>query len=239
MRVGTTLATLVTVLAIAFLVKLGFWQLDRAAEKQKLFDDFAAAQTQAAADSFLPLPQNPGASARFTPVTVTGTFVDSYLLLDNQIYQGKVGYEVIGLLDANDRSELVPVNLGWVPVGSDRRELPSLELPEAEQEVIGWLYRPAEDAFTLAEQIVEPGGSPWRVQQLDFKAIRTALELPIADYLVLLSETANYGWPRQWQPQVMTPEKHQAYALQWFSLAVACLIVFFFARRSITKTKKE
>ncbi|MFC0446005.1 SURF1 family protein [Pseudidiomarina halophila] len=239
MRVGTTLATLLTVLAIAFLVKLGFWQLDRAAEKETLFDDFAVAQTQAAQDSFQPLPQNPATNARFTPVKVTGTFVDSYLLLDNQVHQGKVGYHVIGLLDANNRSELVPVNLGWVPVGPDRRELPALELPEAEQEVIGWLYHPAEDAFTLADQIVEPGSSPWRVQQLDFEAISTALDLPIANYLVLLSEAANYGWPRQWQPQVMTPEKHQAYALQWFSLALACLIVFFFARRSITKTKKE
>ncbi|MGQ4276776.1 SURF1 family protein [Pseudidiomarina sp. E22-M8] len=234
MRHGTTLATLITLLAIVFLVKLGFWQLERAAEKQKLFDDFAAAQT-----AFQPLPQDPSTSARYTPVKVTGTFADSYLLLDNKIHQGNAGYHVIGLLNANDRSELVPVNLGWVPVGPDRRKLPMLELPSTEQEVIGWLYRPAEDAFTLAEQIVEPGPAPWRVQQLDFNAIGSALELPIANYLVLLSEAASYGWPRQWQPQVMTPAKHQAYALQWFSLAIACLVVFIFARRSITKTKKE
>ncbi|CAB0150651.1 hypothetical protein PSI9734_01094 [Pseudidiomarina piscicola] len=239
MRAGTTFATLITVLAIGFLVKLGFWQLDRAAEKQQLFDDFAAAQSALNQAQFPPLPDQPKASTRYSPVQLSGRFAEDYLLLDNKIYQGKVGYQVIGLLTSEDRQQLIPVNLGWVPLGASRQQLPELELPTGTVQVSGWLYHPAQDAFTLADQIIEPGPSPWRVQQLDFKAIGDALELPIADYLVLLSEAEDYGWPRHWQPQVMKPEKHQAYALQWFSLAIAAFVIFILARRSITKTKKE
>lgn len=240
MRYGTTLATLITVLAIAFLVKLGFWQLDRAAEKQKLFDDFAAAQTQVDQTSFPQLPDNPTASARYTPVAMTGRFSDDYLLLDNRIHNGSAGYHVIGLLEVEGREVLIPVNMGWVPVGLDRSQLPDLNMPDETLAVTGWLYHPSEDAFSFADQIVESGSSsPWRVQQLDFTAISETLDLPLANYVVLLSETKNFGWPREWYPQVMTPAKHQAYALQWFSLALACLVVFFFARRSITRTKKE
>ncbi|MDN7126185.1 SURF1 family protein [Pseudidiomarina sp. 1APP75-27a] len=240
MRYGTTLATLITVLAIAFLVKLGFWQLDRASEKQALFDDFNNAQSQVDQSAFQPLPEDPAASSRYTPVTATGAFSDNYLLLDNKIFNGKVGYQVIGLLKVSDRQALIPVNMGWVPVGQDRRQLPNLPLPDGQVQVNGWLYPANADAFTFAEQIVEPSSkAPWRVQQLDFNAISEALELPLANYVVLLSEQSNFGWPRQWSPQVMTPAKHQAYAMQWFSLAIACLIVFFFARRSIIRTKKE
>lgn len=239
MRISTLLVTLSTVLAIGFLVKLGFWQLDRAAEKQMLFDDFATAKAQAESLAFDELPQNTEELARFQPVQVTGHFADAYLLLDNQVYQGQVGYHVIGLLQPVDERQIVPINMGWVPVGLDRQQLPELQLPSTKVTVKGWYYPPTADTFSLAQQIVEPGGPPWRVQQLDFEVISDVLELPISTNVVLLSETESYGWPRSWQPQVMPPEKHQAYALQWFSLAVALLIVVLLVRRSITKTKKE
>lgn len=239
MRRSTLLVSLTTVLAIGFLVKLGFWQLDRAAEKQTLFDDFATAKNQAESVDFAMLPRQTQSLERYQPVQLTGTFVDTYLLLDNQIYQGQAGYHVIGLLSANDRPQLVPVNMGWVPVGLDRTQLPQLQLPSDTITVKGWFYHASTAGFSLADQIVEPNGPPWRVQQLDFAVISDTLELPIATFVVLLSEAEDYGWPRDWQPQVMPPEKHQAYALQWFSLAVALLIVVLLVRRSITKTKKE
>jgi len=119
MRRSTLLVSLTTVLAIGFLVKLGFWQLDRAAEKQTLFDDFAAAKTQADAVDFTMLPRRTESLDRYQPVQLNGSFIDGYLLLDNQIYQGQAGYHVIGLLSSNDRPQLVPVNMGWVPVGLD------------------------------------------------------------------------------------------------------------------------
>ena len=239
MRWGSIIATALTLLAIAIMVKLGFWQLDRAAEKQLLFDDFTQAQTAANDASHQPLPQQPTTAERFKPVTVSGQFHSTYLLLDNQIHQGQVGYQVIGLLEAEDRQTLVPVNLGWIPVGDDRTLLPTVELPELDEPLRGWLYFPADDAFMLGDQVIEPGLNPYRIQQLNAAAISDALTLPIADYVVLLSEQENYGWPRQWEPQVMSPAKHQAYALQWFSLAFAAFVVLLLVRRSITKTKKE
>ncbi|RUO63015.1 SURF1 family protein [Pseudidiomarina insulisalsae] len=239
MRIGTILITLLTVLAFGFLVKLGFWQLDRAAEKQRLFDDFASARQQADSANFTPLPVNTDGLERYQPVQVSGQFLNAYLLLDNQIFQREVGYQVIGLLQVTDRKQLIPVNMGWVPVGPDRRQLPQLEVPAGTVTVTGWWYPANQHAFSLADHIVEPGGPPWRVQQLRFKEISESVALPIATSVVLLSENANYGWPRHWEPQVMSPEKHQAYALQWFSLAVVGLIIVLLVRRSITKTKKE
>jgi len=46
--------------------------------------------------------------------------------------------------------------------------------------------------------------------------------------------------PQTYKPVVMLPEKHRAYAIQWFLLAFACIGVFFFAsyqRSNMTESK--
>ncbi|MDX1706323.1 SURF1 family protein [Pseudidiomarina sp.] len=240
MSKSKVIATLLTVLAIAILVKLGLWQLERASEKQALFDDFEESQLSDNADAFLDLATVKELPGRYAPVQITGHFTPHrYLLLDNQIRDGQVGYQVIGLLKNQRLDEYVPVNMGWVSIGSSRQDRPDVALPEGEVTVHGWFYQPDQQGFLLSDQVVESEGWPMRVQQLRFDAIRQATQLPIAPYVVLLSETADYGWPRSWEPMVMTPEKHQAYALQWFSLALACLVIVFFASRSRTKTTEE
>lgn len=233
-------ATLLTVLAIAILVKLGLWQLERADEKQALFDDFEQSQQSDNADDFLDLATINELPGRYAPIQVTGRFdPQRYLLLDNQIRFGQAGYQVIGLLKSERLDYHVPVNMGWVAMGNSRQDRPDIELPADEVIVRGWFYQPDQQGFLLSDQVVESERWPMRVQQLRFDAIEQATQLPIAPYVVLLSETADYGWPRSWEPVVMTPEKHQAYALQWFSLALACLVIVFFASRSRTKTTEE
>ncbi|HET8815974.1 MAG TPA: SURF1 family protein [Pseudidiomarina sp.] len=245
MNRGKLIAVTLTVLAIFILVNLGLWQLERADEKQALFDDFALNQTQSVDLALQPDPL----PARYQSVEVTGTFTDNrYFLLDNQIWQGQVGYQVIGLLAVEELPFLVPINMGWVTAGIDRNYLPELTLPTGEVHIEGLFYVPAEDAFMLGDQVIEAGSWPQRIQQLKLDALSDATQLPLAPYVVLLSagyQTASansspseFGWPRQWQPQVMTPQKHRAYAWQWFSLAIACCLVFWFASRS-KKTKTE
>ncbi|WP_157980372.1 SURF1 family protein [Pseudidiomarina taiwanensis] len=224
-------------LVISILVKLGFWQLDRAEQKRQLFADYAEQQ--------LPLNLNDPTAAepeRYASVEISGQFeANRYFLLDNQILNGQVGYQVIGLLTPQPAlsDTLVLVNLGWVPVGSNRAELPQLELPQGVLTIPGRYYQPSEFGFQLSDHILEQGPWPQRIQRLDIESLSELTQLPLAPYVVLLSEQAEFGWPRQWQPQVMAPEKHQAYALQWFSLALACVVVFIFASRSRTKTTEE
>jgi surfeit locus 1 family protein len=240
MRKGKLLATLLTVLAIAILVKLGFWQLDRANEKEQLFADYANRSTPTLSLNTHRAPAKE--IPRFAEVSVQGELLESYLLLDNQIMDGQPGYHVIGLLEANlsDATQhIVMINMGWVPWGETRQQLPELQLPTGKVTINGYFYEPnITKIWGMGDTLVENDQWPVRVQQLDADAIRTATQLPIQPYVVLLSESAELGWPRQWQPQVMKPTKHRAYAFQWFSLAIACLLVFWFASRS-KKIKTE
>jgi surfeit locus 1 family protein len=237
MNRSTAVAAVITVLAIFSLVKLGLWQLERADEKQQLFDDFDRAQQQ---QQWLSLTDSANLPQRYQGVSLIGQFTPQhYFLLDNQVHNGKVGYHVIGLLQSDFQTALIPVNLGWVSLGESRQQLPSIELPSGPLTITGWFYQPSQSRSIRPDQLIELGPWPMRIQQLDAAQLGLALELSIAPYVVLLSETESIGFNRQWQPNLMPPEKHRAYAVTWFSLALACFIIALIAGRSGTKTTED
>lgn len=216
--------SVITLLAVALLVKLGFWQLHRAEQKQHLFDDFAAADMSQAQPLAEVLAEQP--LQRYQTVSVNGKFApDRYWLLDNQTYQGRVGYQVIALLQSEQSTSLVPVNIGWVAAPSHRHQLPSVSLPQGQVRVRGYTYQPS-DNWLQQQTLVDGTQWPIRIQQLDLSTLSKQLDVPLISAVVLLDENTDWGLPRHWQPQVMPPEKHQAYALQWFSLALACAVVY-------------
>jgi len=240
LRISKLIGVVLTVLAISILVKLGLWQLERADQKELFFADYANRSEQVIELNQL---TTPGTTVpRFSQVRIQGQFKDDYLLLDNQVHEGQVGYHVIGLLHADlaNTERVVMVNMGWVALGSSRDHRPKLAMPQQPLSIQGYFYQPElSSVWGAGDHMIENDQLPVRVQQLDAEAISQALQLPIEPYVVLLSEDEELGWPRAWQPQVMTPEKHRAYAWQWFSLALACLLVFWFASRSKKITTEE
>jgi surfeit locus 1 family protein len=54
--------------------------------------------------------------------------------------------------------------------------------------------------------------------------IAEATQLDLYHWVLYLDETSPGGFSgRQWKPVFMSPEKHRAYAFQWFALAAAAL----------------
>lgn len=228
-------AMLITLLAIAVMVKLGFWQIDRGQEKQMIMDRHAAAE------SYSPITSNSLrllASAPDEKVTVRATLHPEYIFyIDNQIHQGRAGYHVLALATNNDlAATLVPVNLGWIPAGQNRADIPQVELAQGEIEVRGRIRIPADSPFILQEQEFNQGEWPMRIQYPELAKIREQLQLPLADFMVLQDPDAEIGYVRDWPVVVMTPHRHYAYAVQWFGLALAALIIFLVASRQNPKT---
>jgi surfeit locus 1 family protein len=56
---------------------------------------------------------------------------------------------------------------------------------------------------------------------------------------VLLNAQETSSFVRDWQPVVMAPEKHLAYAAQWFLLAFAALVIFVIAQRNKLKRNEK
>lgn len=226
-------ATLVTFLAVVIMFALGFWQLQRGAEKTQRLANIQ----QAAESNKLSLHQaiSLGEQALDMTVSMEGV-VDTqhYFLLDNKIQQGRVGYEVLVVADTSEGNVLV--NFGWLAAPALRSELPAVSLPTVPTKLQGMLAIPKQNSL-ITETAAYDRQWPKILQQADLAIIAEHYAQPLLPFVILLDEELDSAYIRNWQPVVMPPEKHLAYAIQWFLLGAAALIIFILAQRK--KLKRE
>lgn len=62
--------------------------------------------------------------------------------------------------------------------------------------------------------------------ELDADKLSKALGYPVTDFLVLSDPDNKHGFIRNWQfKPAISPQKHRAYAVQWFAMAVVLVII--------------
>ncbi|MDC8829300.1 SURF1 family protein [Alteromonas gilva] len=218
------LAGCITLLAVMAMVSLGVWQLDRMAQKQHRLDSIAHKNAETPIHPFSATGQ--WQDVRDVPVRFTGIVRHSrVLLLDNQIIKGRPGYDVI--VPVLTRGREILVNLGWVAVPRSRNELPVLAVPQGEITIEGVLSQPGSNLF-ISETQTRFNSFPVVIQQLDIAELNTRWQSALPDMVVerLRSEPALSEFTTHWQPVVMSPEKHLGYAVQWFGLAIAAIVIF-------------
>lgn len=214
------------VAVVAATIIAGFWQLDRAAQKTAIRDSHRAAQQEPVARLESPLP--PVDEWRFRRVRLEGRYLAGrQFLIDNRPRPGEgPGYEVVTPLELADGT-VVPVNRGWLPAPVDRDELPAVPVDNDQRQVTGTLTR-IEPGFTLGAMDVSTDW-PRRVQFLDAEGIAERLDKPVYPGVLMLGPDQADGYRRDWTPVVEGPARHYAYALQWFAMALAAVIVYGFA----------
>lgn len=218
--------TLATLAMLPVLLALGAWQLERAAWKQGLVD-MEAEITQLAPAALLDVVDSP-APRDYRPVYMNGRYdLEHQLLLDNRIFRRRPGYEVLTPLRLKDQPAVVLVNRGWVPLGPSRAELPDLPGPATERLVTGTIARLPEKVFRLDAAEETNAGWPQVIQHIDLEAISQRLGQAVLPVVVLLDMNDTEGFARDWQPVYgIMPDKHRAYAMQWFSLALVLVIIY-------------
>lgn len=216
-------ATLLTAAGIALTTALGFWQLNRANEKQALqsrIDDYAKAEpTAIGRDSFNP------ADVLLKPVQARGRFEPRHaVFLDNRVYQKRAGYHVLMPLRIGNSEKFVLVNRGWIAAGSERNRTPAVKTPEGEVTVRGTATPFSERYLELSSKIAE--GNIW--QNMVLERYRQATQLDLQPIIIQQSDTGEFGdgLIRDWPPVDLKRNTHLAYAVQWFALAVAILVYY-------------
>jgi cytochrome oxidase assembly protein ShyY1 len=222
--------TAFTVLLFPALLSLGFWQLSRGEEKAAI----AAAQEARAAQPPVPLAQLLRGAQRvelaYTPVRLRGEFHPAAMLLkDNQLRDGRYGVDVVALFRDADAGRWVLLNRGWVPADPARRSLPEIATPTAMQRLVASVYIPPGEPYTLAPEAL-PEAWPLLVQNPVDPQLRRALEQRLGGDLypfeLRLAADQPAGFRRDWPVVNVSPAKHRGYAVQWFTMAAALLILF-------------
>ena len=234
------LLTVAAVAGIGLTTALGFWQLDRAAQKEAL---------QAATQERALLPALGGADiagqgdAKALAALVQrsavlqGQWLPQYtVFLENRQMHARPGFFVLTPLQLAGRPEVVLVQRGWVPRNFQQRtQLPAIETPGGTIEVVGRVALPPSKLFEFAGAPSAQGSSGIR-QNLDLPAFRAETGLPVVDATVLQTGEPSEGLQRDWPAVNTGVEKNYGYAFQWFGLSslIAILYVWFqFVRRFI------
>jgi len=253
-RLIAALALLALVAAVC--VALGNWQLDRAAERDAIFEAIESGRQSA------PLILQPDTPAdeltNWRQAQALGTWLPQFtVLLDNRNYNGRPGFWVATplQLDAPEPTALLVLR-GWIPrpLGMEER-LPDLSPPQGRQAISGQMLERVPRLFelqsfsgaspsTLPQAFPAADGKLPRVQNLDLSDYAAATGLKLMP--VVLEQTSpeegggDIGLIRDWPLPPTDSDTNRGYALQWFSfaaIAIGAWIVI--AWRALKRRKKK
>lgn len=221
--------TLAFICLLALLVSLGFWQLGRAEGKRNLQElNNIRVKDQAVSISANTLENMD--TLRYRKVVLNGRYdEDHQFLIDNQIVNGKPGYYVATPLQLLGSNKAVLVNRGWVPLNKNRSILPDVSFLNTENiSLTGRINKFPSVGLKLKGADIPALGWPAVVHVIDEQILSERLGYPLFGFQVELDASMANGFYRQWrQAKSLSPEKHTAYAVQWFALALTLCGLFF------------
>lgn len=221
--------TVFTVAFLPLLIYLGFWQLSRADEKASLL---ALWQQQ---QSHQPIPLNPSDINQYSAyqaITFSGRYQSKkYWLQEGKINQGQPGYNVI-MPFILDSGQTILIDRGWVPANPDRRILPSINSPQGNTNIIASIKKNSDSPLT-EEQDNPLKNWPHRILEVDIPLMAEQLGHAILSKLVVLNKEQVSAFIVLDSPINMPPSKHNGYAVQWFGLSLALIILWFFSNTNV------
>lgn len=200
------------------LLGLGIWQVQRAGEKSTLL----AQWDQQLEEGDWPHTLDRGLTMG-QPVELSGHYDPRYVwLLDNRTRDGRSGYEVLTLFQPAS-GPVVLVNRGWLPAPERRSQLPQVETPPERVQIRA---RVADyPTPPVLADTPEENGWPRRVQALHPDDVQQVAPDVIGRMLRLDNPAQPGAFRADWAPDLMGPQTHYGYALQWFSLATALAVL--------------
>jgi len=214
-------SSLVVILGMLFLGRLGIWQLDRLEQRRALN---AALEAQFYSEKInlneADVPNDPEALADRQAI-VEGQFdYDGQIILKEQFYRSNPGVHLVTPLLIDGKNQAILVDRGWIPA----EEVAQGDLERFDEFPDRPLEGVLQSSQTLnsgRETIVEPGQTEW--YRIDIEAIQTQSDydlLPV--YLLQTPTEENPTTPPIREPVEpdLSEGNHLSYAIQWFLFAL-------------------
>lgn len=239
--------TFFSVCLLPLLITLGFWQLDRAKEKQMILDLWETRQAlpplefDAVSQGFLFNNTSTGESAdidqRFRKIRVTASFdADRYWLLEGKTYRGQVGYQVVmpAKIDfaQSEKDQWILVNRGWVKGSAYRSKLPTFHTPLSSVVIDGNLVEPA-NALFISEADRDIDEWPSQVLEVNTEKMSKQIAHKLHSKIIQIDPESPHALTASWPKVNVLPEKHQAYAFQWFAMGLALFVLWLVSNTNI------
>ena len=218
----------ILIFAIIFVpitISLGFWQLDRAEEKREIIANYDELLTSE------PINLNVKTIYKnWQPITTIGRFKDIVIFEDNAILSGRAGFKIYHLFENGDGS-YVFVHRGFIERNMVKNNLPLINTPKGKQSLEGSVLIKEDNSFV---QDIEESDA--RIIQ-EFNIERLINKFPILKdrylhpFLFNLDIRDKKKFLAIEKPVNMAASKHIGYAIQWFGLCIALIILTIYAFR--------
>lgn len=215
--------TFATAVLLPTLILLGLWQLDRAEQKRELLHEFETLGQQTVI-----LRTDPAVSIpRYQRVELRGRYdPQRRFLLDAMPGSGGAGFHVLSLFRPTGSATSVVIDRGWIPGSGNRDELPDPAVPSGEQVLKGRLAYLPRPGLELEGEGTATDVWPRLMLFPTMEELQAAAGIKLYPMLVWLDPDEPGGFERDWRPTSSGPDRHIAYAVQWFGLAAALLVIF-------------
>lgn len=226
--------TLITLVLLPILVYLGTWQLGRSHEKEKNISDLNHNSLQTAIN-LSALPEPSLSEHHYLPVQIDGIFLNQYnFLLDNQMHEHKPGYRVLTVVSAPRISKWILIDRGWIPVGPNRNQMPTIDNIFGLREIHGIIETIGTGMELTSPTVNTEAKWPIVISTLNYDFIAQTLGHPVYEFVIHLSDDqiTHYVYPPV--EKGVSIEKHMGYAIQWFVFAF--LLVLYYV---IVSTKRR
>jgi surfeit locus 1 family protein len=236
MKKPPLIPSLIVIFFVVLMTNLGFWQLKRAQEKEQLLKLLADDKiTQISKkEQIKQLPQ-------YANVILKGHYLSQpQLLLDNQVNNGQQGLHVFTPFKLDDLNITLMVNRGWLAKAAYQPQ--DLQIGTQTTSIAGKLNLPPQVGIQLGEieltneqpQQLITYYDKQKVSAFLHQSLCQSLDCVVSDKILLLKQDQQNGFKRDWNPIIMPPAKHVAYAVQWFSMTLVLIIIFIYWLRKLT-----
>ncbi len=238
------LTTLLVLAAIAAFIRLGFWQLDRLAQRRAANARIAAQISRPPIDLNREMPADLQ-QMQYRSAAVRGVYdYSGEVVVRNRVWQNQLGVHILTPLKIEGSSETILVDRGWIPFEqaspADRAGYQVTGSVTVRGMLRGSESRPA---YAAASPTLAPGQThqdAWNY--LDLPAIsRQTAEPVLPVYLQAAPEGSSTGLPYRSLPSIdLTEGPHLGYAIQWFAFALILAAGYpFFVRRQLSARREH
>ena len=218
----------ILIFAIIFVpitISLGLWQIERANEKKVIISNYdkLLVSTPIALQKEQPL-------ENWQPIETVGAYQDLVIYEDNAINSGKAGFKVYHLFQNGDGT-FIFVHRGFIERNLIKNNLPRIDTPVGKKNILGTTLFKQNNTFVK------------NIEESDIRIIQEFNTSVLIERFPILKDRylhpflfnldvrdADKFQPIE-KPVNMTATKHIGYAIQWFGLCAALIILTIYAYR--------
>ena len=203
------------IILIYSFASLGFWQLDRAKEKDALQEAYITGENHINIKDRTDM-------ATYTRIQASGAFdKDRQIIIDNIIRDGQLGQMIITPFEINKNLPLLLVNRGWIKKEND---FPNIKIDSSIINIKGRSGSLPKVGIRDGEAFNEITTWPNIGIYPSIEEIQDQIERETLPYILLLDPDEKNGFTRNWEPRVSTSATNYGYSVQWFLMCFGVII---------------